>query len=85
VRGATAPRRHDSTIWTLDALDRLVSVANRKGNAPSKTTRGVTTTCGYDLLNRLTEISGATTPNYAYHGNGLHVGKKVGGTTTNHA
>ncbi|MFN8558829.1 MAG: malectin domain-containing carbohydrate-binding protein [Dehalococcoidia bacterium] len=40
------------------------------------------TTYAYDGLNRLTGITEPTTASYAYNGDGLRVGKTVGGVTT---
>jgi RHS repeat-associated protein len=45
---------------------------------------GVTTGYGYDACNQLSSLSGPTSADYVYNGDGLRVNKTVGTTTTDY-
>jgi YD repeat-containing protein len=76
-----------TTTSAFDAGNRLTASGSatygydHNGNLTSMTDGGVTTTYAYDALNRLTSVAsgGSTIASYAYNGDGLRVGKTVGG------
>ena len=76
-----------TTTYTYDAADRLLSAGDTtftwddNGNMLSKGS----TTYAYDYANRLVQvISGATTVQFAYDGDGKRSSKTVNGATTNY-
>ncbi|GIW91484.1 MAG: hypothetical protein KatS3mg109_1916 [Pirellulaceae bacterium] len=78
-----------SVTYTYDAADRLLAAGtdtftwDANGNLRSRTYGATTATHIFDPMDRLIQvISGTTTVNFAYTGDGVRVGKTVNGTTT---